>query len=66
MTSAAMETEMKDFLDMFVRLKFLNIEELPLPDDPPALPPPPPNYNFCMGPKTKKSELAINKNATLV
>lgn len=54
MNSPTMEQEMQEFLDLEVRLHFLDVEGLPLPDHPPLVPPPPPNYNFLAREKKKK------------
>jgi len=54
MTSDSLEREMNMFLDLEVRLRFLEVEGLPIPDDPPPVPALPTNFDFQRNRKGKK------------
>ncbi|MBN3309837.1 ELMO3 protein, partial [Amia calva] len=47
MTSECMRSELEILLSMEIKLRLLDLENIPIPDTAPPLPKPPSNYNFC-------------------
>ena len=47
MTSKEAENDLETLLSMDIKLRLLDAEGIDIPQDPPAIPEPPPNYDFC-------------------
>ena len=47
MISKEAKTDTQILLDMEIKLKLLNLEGIDIPNEPPPIPPLPPNFNFC-------------------
>ncbi|KAK9309611.1 hypothetical protein QLX08_000828 [Tetragonisca angustula] len=47
MTSKEAENDLETLLSMDIKLRLLDTEGIDIPQDPPAIPDPPPNYDFC-------------------
>lgn len=47
MTSKETETDLETLLSMDIKLRLLDAEGIVIPHDPPPIPDPPPNYDFC-------------------
>ncbi|XP_039619157.1 engulfment and cell motility protein 3 [Polypterus senegalus] len=47
MNSECMRSELDILLSMEIKLRLLDLENIPIPDAPPPLPDPPSNYHFC-------------------
>ncbi|XP_076655572.1 engulfment and cell motility Ced-12 [Halictus rubicundus] len=47
MTSKEAENDLETLLSMDIKLRLLDAEGIDIPQDPPAIPDPPPNYDFC-------------------
>lgn len=47
MSSEAMRSELEILLSMEIKLRLLDLENIPIPDSAPVVPKPPSNYNFC-------------------
>ena len=47
MTSKEAENDLETLLSMDIKLRLLDTEGIEIPQDPPAIPDPPPNYDFC-------------------
>uniref|UniRef100_A0A8C7XVE7 Engulfment and cell motility 3 n=1 Tax=Oryzias sinensis TaxID=183150 RepID=A0A8C7XVE7_9TELE len=47
MSSEAMRSELEILLSMEIKLRLLDLENIPIPDSAPVIPKPPSNYNFC-------------------
>nr|XP_014347027.1 PREDICTED: engulfment and cell motility protein 3 [Latimeria chalumnae] len=47
MTSEYTKSELDILLSMEIKLRLLDLENIPIPDTPPPVPKPPSNYNFC-------------------
>lgn len=47
MSSEAMRSELEILLSMEIKLRLLDLENVPIPDSAPVVPKPPSNYNFC-------------------
>lgn len=47
MTSKEAEKDLETLLSMDIKLRLLDAEGIDIPQDPPAIPEPPPNYDFC-------------------
>ncbi|KAG7468622.1 hypothetical protein MATL_G00145000 [Megalops atlanticus] len=47
MTSECMRSELEILLSMEIKLRLLDLENVPIPDNPPPVPKPPSNFNFC-------------------
>nr|XP_006641453.1 PREDICTED: engulfment and cell motility protein 3 isoform X1 [Lepisosteus oculatus] len=47
MTSECMRSELEILLSMEIKLRLLDLENIPIPDAAPPVPKPPSNYNFC-------------------
>uniref|UniRef100_A0A667XP28 Engulfment and cell motility 3 n=1 Tax=Myripristis murdjan TaxID=586833 RepID=A0A667XP28_9TELE len=47
MSSESMRSELEILLSMEIKLRLLDLENVPIPDSAPPVPKPPSNYNFC-------------------
>ncbi|XP_036399909.1 engulfment and cell motility protein 3 isoform X1 [Megalops cyprinoides] len=47
MTSECMRSELEILLSMEIKLRLLDLENVPIPDNAPPVPKPPSNFNFC-------------------
>lgn len=47
MTSKEAENDLETLLSMDIKLRLLDAEGIDIPQDPPPVPEPPPNYDFC-------------------
>uniref|UniRef100_A0A8D3CZ48 Engulfment and cell motility 3 n=1 Tax=Scophthalmus maximus TaxID=52904 RepID=A0A8D3CZ48_SCOMX len=47
MSSESMRSELEILLSMEIKLRLLDLENVPIPDSAPTVPKPPSNYNFC-------------------
>uniref|UniRef100_A0A8C6Q0K3 Engulfment and cell motility 3 n=1 Tax=Nothobranchius furzeri TaxID=105023 RepID=A0A8C6Q0K3_NOTFU len=47
MSSESMRSELEILLSMEIKLRLLDLENISIPDNAPAIPKPPTNYNFC-------------------
>uniref|UniRef100_A0AAR2IQ54 ELMO domain-containing protein n=1 Tax=Pygocentrus nattereri TaxID=42514 RepID=A0AAR2IQ54_PYGNA len=47
MSSEAMRSELEILLSMEIKLRLLDLENVPIPDTAPPIPKPPSNFNFC-------------------
>uniref|UniRef100_A0A8C5GZ20 Engulfment and cell motility protein 3-like n=1 Tax=Gouania willdenowi TaxID=441366 RepID=A0A8C5GZ20_GOUWI len=47
MSSESMRSELEILLSMEIKLRLLDLENVPIPDNAPIIPKPPSNYNFC-------------------
>uniref|UniRef100_A0A672ZFA0 ELMO domain-containing protein n=1 Tax=Sphaeramia orbicularis TaxID=375764 RepID=A0A672ZFA0_9TELE len=47
MSSESMRSELEILLSMEIKLRLLDLENVPIPDSAPVVPKPPSNYNFC-------------------
>lgn len=47
MTSERTQTDLDVLLSMELKLRLLDLENISIPDDPPPIPKPPSNLNFC-------------------
>ncbi|XP_026478121.1 engulfment and cell motility protein 1 [Ctenocephalides felis] len=47
MTSASKSSDLEKLLSMDIKLRLLDVEGLEIPQNPPSIPPPPENYDFC-------------------
>lgn len=47
MASESMRSELEILLSMEIKLRLLDLENVPIPDNAPVVPKPPSNYNFC-------------------
>lgn len=47
MSSEAMRSELEILLSMEIKLRLLDLENVPIPEHAPAVPSPPSNFNFC-------------------
>ncbi|XP_066504722.1 engulfment and cell motility protein 3 isoform X1 [Hoplias malabaricus] len=47
MSSEAMRSELEILLSMEIKLRLLDLENVPIPDSAPPIPKPPSNFNFC-------------------
>lgn len=47
MTSKEAENDLETLLSMDIKLRLLDTEGIDIPQDPPTIPEPPPNYDFC-------------------
>uniref|UniRef100_A0A6Q2WV61 ELMO domain-containing protein n=1 Tax=Esox lucius TaxID=8010 RepID=A0A6Q2WV61_ESOLU len=47
MSSECMRSELEILLSMEIKLRLLDLENVPIPDNAPPVPKPPSNYNFC-------------------
>ncbi|KAM7396359.1 hypothetical protein PAMP_019404 [Pampus punctatissimus] len=47
MSSESMRSELEILLSMEIKLRLLDLENVPIPDRAPVVPKPPSNYNFC-------------------
>ncbi|KAM4618983.1 engulfment and cell motility protein 3 isoform 1-T2 [Polymixia lowei] len=47
MSSESMRSELEILLSMEIKLRLLDLENVPIPDNAPPVPKPPSNYNFC-------------------
>ncbi|KAL0267620.1 UNVERIFIED_CONTAM: hypothetical protein PYX00_009836 [Menopon gallinae] len=47
MTSKETENDLDTLLSMEIKLRLLDVEGIDIPQDPPPIPPSPPNYDFC-------------------
>ncbi|XP_068595231.1 engulfment and cell motility protein 3 [Brachionichthys hirsutus] len=47
MNSESMRSELEILLSMEIKLRLLDLENVPIPDSAPVIPRPPSNYNFC-------------------
>lgn len=47
MSSEAMRSELEILLSMEIKLRLLDLENVPIPDAAPPIPKPPSNFNFC-------------------
>ncbi|KAJ8417892.1 hypothetical protein AAFF_G00227350 [Aldrovandia affinis] len=47
MTSECMRSELEILLSMEIKLRLLDLENVPIPESAPPIPKPPSNYNFC-------------------
>lgn len=47
MSSESMHSELEILLSMEIKLRLLDLENVPIPDGAPLIPKPPSNFNFC-------------------
>lgn len=47
MSSESMHSELEILLSMEIKLRLLDLENVPIPDSAPLIPKPPNNFNFC-------------------
>ena len=47
MSSESMRSELEILLSMEIKLRLLDLENVPIPDRAPIVPKPPSNFNFC-------------------
>lgn len=47
MSSESMRSELEILLSMEIKLRLLDLENVPIPDTAPPIPKPPSNFNFC-------------------
>lgn len=47
MSSESMRSELEILLSMEIKLRLLDLENVPIPDSAPPVPKPPSNFNFC-------------------
>lgn len=47
MSSESMRSELEILLSMEIKLRLLDLENVPIPDNAPVVPKPPSNFNFC-------------------
>lgn len=47
MSSKEIENDLDTLLSMEIKLRLLDAEGVDIPQDPPPIPPSPPNYDFC-------------------
>lgn len=47
MTSKETEKDLDTLLSMDIKLRLLDTEGIKIPQNPPPIPDPPPNYDFC-------------------
>jgi len=48
MSSKSMHQDLETLLSMDVKLRLLDTEGVQIPESPPDVPPPPPNYDFSL------------------